>query len=187
MMSLHQDFKLGLYSLLCHRWEDKSNILNGSNPNLAQKLNQIWDGDVPKYVRITDKLKEVLSLIYYMFKETGRFVAYKTFMNDEWEEIFERFYTTGNFIKNLCEDNCTYFKIFMGNFKPSMSIYSSFENSIKRNLVEDLFKDVRIFFNYSICWLARDDRLCMADRPELFIVNIRLIEIVTELVNGPCW
>lgn len=185
IMSLHQDFKLALYSLFCSKWYDKANILNGNNPEISDKLHAIWEGNVPDFINYSNQYQEVLSQIYYIFVITGRFVQFKTFVNEEWNEMFEKHYTMGNFIKNLCEDNCIYFKTFLGEFVPKLSMYSSF-NSAKRNIVFDMYVRLESYQNNSNTWYTQEDRLCMADRPEMFILNIRYFDIVTEFVNGPC-
>jgi hypothetical protein len=44
IISLHKDFKLALFSLMCPKWEDKTGILDGKNEEVSQKLRDIWGG-----------------------------------------------------------------------------------------------------------------------------------------------
>ena len=64
-------------------------------------------------------------------------------------------------------------------------MYRDFNKS-KRNMVFDMYVRLESYHNNSNTWYDTNTRLSMADRPEMFILNIRLLDIVTEFVNGPC-
>lgn len=50
MTSLHPEFKLGLYSTMCYKWQDKSNVLHSQTPEIKRKLGEIWDGEIPDFL-----------------------------------------------------------------------------------------------------------------------------------------
>lgn len=171
--------KMVMYYLLYEGEEDPYGIV-GKGKQMCKLGNVIEKVDEHK-----DKVKTVLSIIYFLFTEFGQFCMFKTFIDEDWKEIWMRYYTLGTFIKNLCENNAVYFKRFLSEFKPAVKSCSSF-NSSKRNIVFDLYVRMESFTNNYLSWYITDDRLVTADRPELFICAIRHFEIVTEFVNGPC-
>ena len=77
-------------------------------------------------------------MIYYIFVITLRFIEFKTFFNDDWEFIYDINNTVGTFLKNLCEDNTSYFKNFLGEFVPDYKLEKSFTKG-RKNLVYDMY------------------------------------------------
>ena len=129
--------------------------------------------------------RKVLSIIYYLFTELGQFCTYKTFHDEDWGIIWDYFYVLGSFIKNLCEDNANYFKRFLNIFKPklkSVEAYNFGEHTLMFNLFVRMESLGRAYNSSEL----NTPRLVMADRPELYICHMRMIDIVTEFVNGPC-
>lgn len=185
MTSLHPDFKLGLYSTVCYIWEDKSNILHSEAPEIKRKLREIWDGEIPDFLPYTSNFKEVLGVIYYLFIITLRFVEFKTFLNEDWEYINEINSTMGTFIKNLCEDNTSYFKNFLGEYIPDFKLDQGFSKG-RKNLAFDMYIRLESFHSLSAIWINTENRLTVSDKAEMFINNVKLLDIMTEFVNGPC-
>lgn len=144
-----------------------------------------WGNIIEMVESKKENIRKVLSIIYFLFTEFGQFCMFKTFIDEDWKEIWVKYYTMGTFIKNLCENNAVYFKRFLSQFQPQLKSCPSFNKS-KRNVVFDLYVRLESFTNNYLSWYVTDDRLIMADRPELYVCAIRHFEIVTEFVNGPC-
>lgn len=88
-------------------------------------------------------------------------------------------------MKNLCEDNTSYFKKFLGEFIPDYKLNKSFTEG-RKNLVYDMYIRLESFHTLSATWINKENRLTVSDKPELFVNNVLLLDIVTEFVNGPC-
>lgn len=185
MISLHPEFKLGLYSTMCYKWQDKSNILHSQTPEIKRKMREIWDGEIPEFLPYISDFQEVLSLIYYLFVMTLRYIEFKTFINEDWEYVYQINVTMGGFLKNLCEDNTGYFKDFLGEFVTHFRLDRGFSKG-RKNLVYDMYIRLESFHSLSGTWSNTENRLTVSDKPELFVNNVMLLDIVTEFVNGPC-
>ncbi len=84
----------------------------------------------------------------------------------------DKYFVMGSLIKNLCEDNASYFKKYLSRFKPKVECDSSF-NSADRNLVFDSYVRMESFYNSTLNWYNKDKKTSYCDRPELSIFYIR--------------
>jgi hypothetical protein len=181
LISSDPKIKFVLYFMLCEDTvkNDKTGIIKEG------KRLCTWGNIQEKISKDRESYKKVLSIIYFLFSELGQFCMFKTFIDEDWKEIWLRYHQLGNFIKNLCENNSVYFKRYLSNFKPKVKTNASFNKS-NRNIAFDLYVRVESFTNNYLSWYIDDSRITMADRPELFLCAIRHFEIITEFVNGPC-
>ena len=90
-----------------------------------------------------------------------------------------------DFFKNCCENNATYFKEFIGKFKPKTDLVEKFNN---RNwtMIFDMYVRLESYANCFLSWVKRNEKLVSTDRPELFEFHQRNFETLSEIVNGPC-
>lgn len=175
-----EKIKMVMYYMV-HEGEDDPYGIAAKGKKICEK----WGNITNLVTERKAEIKTVLSIIYFLFTEFGQFCMFKTFIDEDWKEIWTKYYTMGTFIKNLCENNAVYFKRYLSEFKPSLKSAGSF-NKAKRNMIFDMYVRLESFTNNYLSWYITNDRLVMADRPELYICAIRHFEIVTEFVNGPC-
>ena len=110
---------------------------------------------------------------------------FKTFQDEDWGYFYDIQYTLGNFLKNLCEDNAIYFKEYFAKFVPNYEILS-LKPAGARTLMFDLYVRLEQFTNVNLSYYKKNRRLDVSDRPEVLIIMLLFLEIVSETVNGPC-
>lgn len=130
-----------------------------------------------------DNFETVISIIYYLVVELEQFCMYKTFIDDDWKEMWVKYYKLGGFFKNLCENNSIFFKRYLSTIKPNLKDNNFCQGS---NLLYDYYIRQEQQQSHYQGWYIRSPRLNMSDRPEIFIGIMRHISIITEMVNGPC-
>lgn len=125
------------------------------------------------------------SILYKLMLDTMAIVNHKTFIDENWVYMWERFYVLSNFFKNCCENKCIKFKLALKEFTPR--VYS-FPRCNPRDfkLVFDWYVRMESFHNLSNLWKNQDKELVISDRPELFLNMMRYFECLTEFINGPC-
>ena len=179
-----EKIKIALYFLMVDKEKEAKEAERFAS--ILQGVEQICEEGVVEFVQKPETKKmnrAIISIIFHLFTELGQFCYYKTFIDDNWKEVWLKFYTLGSFIKNLCENNAVYFKRFLATFKPEINGVNLSSN---RTVFFDMYVRMESLCTNSLSWYIDDKRLVMADRPELFVCSNRIFEIVTEFVNGPC-
>lgn len=110
---------------------------------------------------------------------------FKSYQDSTWSQIYDRYYTMGDIIKNLCEDNANYFKRYLARFIPKVK-YDPDYNKNSRNIVFDSYVRMESFISSNLMWHLKTGSLNYPDMPEMAPCTLRIFEIVTEYVNGPC-
>ena len=75
--------------------------------------------------------------------------------------------------------------MFLGEYVPHFNLDYSFSDG-RKNLVYDMYIRLESFHSLSAVWINTENRLTVSDKPEFYINNVLLLDILTEFVNGPC-
>lgn len=95
-----------------------------------------WKEFQEKIAGKKDEFETVISIIYYLVVELEQFCMYKTFIDDDWKEMWIKCYQLGGFFKNLCENNSIFFKRYLSTIKPTLNNNNFCQGS---NLVYDYY------------------------------------------------
>lgn len=121
-------------------------------------------------------VKDCLGKIWKLNKILLMHLIYKTFIDDEWINMFFNFYTLSNFLQNLCEDNYFYFKDWFSE--------NCLNDELKVVALEEMHYYVENALFQTETYSSQDTHLTIRDREEMFPVFSRAIEGMTELING---
>jgi hypothetical protein len=81
-------------------------------------------------IEVRTPARVTISVLYKLLLDTMAIVNHKTFIDENWVYMWERFYVLSNFFKNCCENKCREFKLFYKDFQP---VLYSCPNFNKRN------------------------------------------------------
>jgi hypothetical protein len=128
------------------------------------------------YKHVKEGQEAIIHRIFSIHKFLVNFVTYKTFIDDNWCEMYVWYHLFSNFLQNLCEDNFANFKNWFFHEKlsadDSTSLLIDYNNIIDRAFKYNQLPDVDKEF------------MRINDRPEMVMVYERLVIGITEFVNG---
>lgn len=116
-------------------------------------------------------------------------VMYKTFMDEEWDEYWSKFYVISNFFQNLCEANNHGFKKYLSrNDCPgAISFFSTkYVNQSKYSIFFELYIILETSANFTNFWLNKSGEILPSDKSEIFMIIKRLMDHTLEHLTGPC-
>ena len=128
--------------------------------------------------------------IWELHKDLFYFCSYKNFIDKSFYKIYFLYYLLSNFIQNLCSKNSFYFKEWF-----HQTIYENGKTYFQDYyiLLQSIYKNSEISKNKTNTILSSIDlkkstnlgnSLDLSDKPELFIINIKAIEVFNKFVNG---
>ena len=172
-----KDPKECIYFMCVREDEDSSGVYKDLSLRLKSKLESI---EAKK-----ERNKKFLSIIHYLTIQFALFSMYKTFVDDSQFEIWDKFFTISNVIKNFCENNSTYFKRYLNKHKSKLNTAPNF-NPKQNTILVDLYDLTEMSLYHSLIDSNNNNKITLSDRPELFRFYKRMLEVVGELINGPC-
>jgi hypothetical protein len=144
------------------------------------------DEEFIKYIS-PDTIGLFLKSIWGTYLSLLMFVYFKTFMDQEWDEYWGKFYLVSELLQNFCENNFVKFKELLN--KPNYGMIEQVRNKPQPSARSVFFENyilMEILAMNSNFWLNEDKKIVPSDRPEIFPMICRVIENVTEMVSGPC-
>lgn len=118
----------------------------------------------------------VIQKIWNLHEMLLNYCLFSTFLDSSWQKIFTCYYLISNFIQNLCEDNFYQFKTWFCENKN--------DTDGSRTLIEDYYMVIENALKNTELSQYTRQQLSIMDRPELFFVYNRLVEGMTEFING---
>lgn len=183
VLSKSASLRNGLYELLMTEIEEAKKADSDDDSDkkietMAEKQNR------------PDKLGQhyryMISIIYFVKGELLKISFCKPFQDREQEIIEARTEQLCKFFKNMSENNCQKFKIFIGTFKPRLSALPSF-NSNENNMLFDLYIRTESILNQTKVTINKTKVLEVNEKPENFKIIINLLRVLSEACNGPCY
>jgi hypothetical protein len=144
--------------------------------------NSLTDQSKPDLVAAGE---EMVSLFYFIMCHLQQIVANKTFVDSEFDLLCERYTQLAEFFKNLCENNCQKFKVFMGTFVPKVRGLPHL-NEKGQDVAFDAYLRMDALLSNSDVWQTNQPVLQLKDTPENFEIFMTWTNFMTECVNGPC-
>lgn len=185
LISTYDEMKHAMFYIL----SDTSSEVDRSAPVWQEAHDNLFSPQLKKIINTPERKaqnKKVLSIIYYLYTQLGQFCTFKSYQDNTWSQVWDRFFVMGSVIKNLSEDNANYFKLYLGGFKPTIASDNTFNPGGYSSLVFDSFVRLESLTNLSLNWYNTSTKLSYYDRPEISIHFLIWFDFVTEFVTGPC-
>jgi hypothetical protein len=129
---------------------------------------------------------DMLTTLYATVTSLMPIVLNKTFMDYEHQVIAEKYLSLCMFFKNICENNCQKFKVYLGTFVPTSPALPTV-NTGKKNMVFDSYVKLESSYAGYNIHTSKDPRLRVDDKPEVLQYISAWAKMVSEFVNGPCY
>jgi hypothetical protein len=167
------------------------NILYSSkckSENTLPVIDNLKPGDEEYFNYISqDIIRAFWKSIWGAYLSLLTFVYFKPFTDREWEEYWGRFVLVSELIQNFCENNYIKFKELVN--KPGYGMIEKIQNKEglePRSVFFENYILMEVLTMNSNFWLNDDKKIVPSDRPEMFPIIRRVMENVSEMLNGPC-